>query len=42
MATWCFSNRGFRVEEEGMRFLEQAVTGVFPITSSDEAPPAPR
>lgn len=42
MATWCFSNRSFRIMGEGTRLLEHAVEGVFPITSSDEAPPAPR
>lgn len=42
MATWCFSNRGFRIEEEGMDFLECAVGSVFPLTPSSGDPPASR
>ena len=42
MATWCFSNRAFRIEEEGTAFLACAVKGLFPIAPSAEDLPAPR
>lgn len=34
MATWCFSNQGFRIGEEGMDFLDCAVGSLFPLSSS--------
>ena len=42
MASWCFSNRDFHIEREGIRCLELAVESVFPASFSDEDPPAPR
>ena len=34
MASWCFLNRGFRIEEEGAELLKCAVESVFPAASS--------
>lgn len=40
MATWCFSNRGFHMEDAGSEYLSWAVRSVFPASAGD--PPAPR
>lgn len=40
MATWCFSNRGFRMKDAGAEYLAWAVDSVFPPTASAGAPPA--
>lgn len=42
MATWCFSNRGFGIEKEGMDFLTHTVGSLFPLSPSAGDPPAPR
>lgn len=39
MATWCFSNGGFHMQDEGKAYLACAVGSVFPMASSSEAPP---
>lgn len=40
MATWCFSNHGFHMEDAGREYLTWAVQSVFPLSAS--APPASR
>lgn len=35
MASWCFSNRGFRLEQEGIHCLELAVESLFPLPEED-------
>ena len=42
MATWCFSNRGFDMRDEGKTYLACAVKSVFPMISSSGDPPALR
>ena len=42
MATWCFSNRGFDMRDEGKTYLACAVKSVFPMISSYGDPPALR
>lgn len=38
LATWCFSNRGFRMQDAGAEYLAWAVRSVFPSSAGD--PPA--
>lgn len=42
MATWCFSNHGFHMEDAGAEYLACAVDSIFPLTPSGGGPPACR
>ncbi|MCI8329848.1 MAG: TetR/AcrR family transcriptional regulator [Oscillibacter sp.] len=38
LATWCFSNRGFRMQDAGAEYLAWAVRSVFPSSGGQPAP----
>lgn len=42
MATWCFSDHGFHMEDAGAEYLAWAVESIFPLSPSAGGPPASR